>query len=356
MKIAIIRLSAIGDVIMALPALEALRKAHPLAHIAWIVERRARNVLDGHPALNEIIEFPRWKDQAKGKTFGKLRQLPGIWAFRRFLRQQKFDLSVDFQGNLKSGLCTHMVGAPVRIGYGKEFCREPNWLFTNKRFDLCGQELHRMQSDLLVASLAGAEPHFRSPQVTFTPEDCTAGDATLPPASDGRPAVVLHPGTSDFMPHKRWPLEHYANLGARLQREADARLLLSWGPGEMPMMEKLQALLSSRNCEAEIIPNTPSMRSLGYLLSRADLLVGGDTGPIHLAVALGVPVINLMGPSDPRHYYPYGHPNRVFYRRQGCSPCRNRGCQDLTCLWDLSSDQVAARALEVLTGSSQSTA
>jgi ADP-heptose:LPS heptosyltransferase len=160
--------------------------------------------------------------------------------------------------------------------------------------------------------------------------------------------VVLHPGTSDFMPHKRWPLTHFGSLAKQLKQQSDVRILLSWGPGELPMIQQFQRELASQGTDAEIIPDTPSMKSLGFLLSQTDLVIGGDTGPIHLAVALCVPTIAILGPSDPRHYYPFGHPDRAFYLRAACSPCRFRACQDLDCLKDIEPHRVAEKALEIL--------
>ncbi|NRA97651.1 MAG: glycosyltransferase family 9 protein [Planctomycetes bacterium] len=305
-NIAIIRLSSVGDVIVALPALEGLRATYPDARISWIVERRARNVLDGHPAIDEIIEFPRehWRS-TRTKRFGVLRAVPGMWRFYRSLRRRQFDLTVDFQGNLKSGSCTFFCHAKVRVGYAKPECREPNYLFTNRRLDLGGQAIHRVDRDVLLVGQVGVPFDVPRPRIAFTGEDRVPGDLTVATPHIGHPIVVLHPGTSDFMPHKRWPLKNYAELGDALSRQVGARILLSWGPGEEERIARVQETMAE---PSEIIPPTPSMRSLGYLLSRADLVIGGDTGPIHLAAVQGAPTISIMGPSDPRHYYPHGHP------------------------------------------------
>lgn len=348
-RIALVRLSAIGDVVMALPALEALRLAHPQAHIAWVVEKRASNVLLGHPSLDEIIEFPRLRTIRKESRWGFLAAAASLLQLRRELRKRRFDVALDFQGNLKSGLCTWATGAPLRIGYPRSVCREPNWLFTNHRVDLNGQELHRMQSDLLVAAAAGAEPYHLRPKVAFSDQDRVPGDQCIQGDSAfDRHQVLLHPGTSDFMPHKRWPLNNYARLGEHLYRTKNVRLLLSWGPGEQSMVADLASELSSLGVPSEVIPDTPSMKSLGYLMSKCHLVVGSDTGPVHLAVALGVPVITLLGPGDPRHYHPFGHPDRAFYRRVACSPCRHRTCAPRDCMSGIEPHTVAEKAVQIL--------
>ncbi|MAG55978.1 MAG: hypothetical protein CMJ83_06785, partial [Planctomycetes bacterium] len=332
-NIAVIRMSSVGDVIMALPALEGLRETYPNARISWIVERRARNVLDGHPALDEVIEFPRevWRD-IRRRRFGLLRCLPHAWRFYRGLRKRRFDLTIDFQGNLKSATCTIGCGAAVRLGYSKAECKEPNHYFTNRHLDLGGQHIHRMERDLLMVGEVGVPFQHRPPRIGYDADDRRAGDATIPFPDGEPPVVILHPGTSAWMPNKRWPLASFASLGDTLAREAQARVLLSWGPGERPLCDEIRELMEQ---PSELLPDTPTIKSLGYLLSRADLVVGGDTGPLHLAYVQGVPTIGILGPSDPRFYYPLGHPERVFYRRMPCSPCRHRTCDQITCLTDI---------------------
>ncbi len=347
-RILIVRLSSVGDVVMALPALEGLRAAYPTAHIAWVVERRARNLLEGHPALDEIIDFPRskWREQWKRRC-GFVRSLPAMSRWFRELRRKDFDLSLDFQGNLKSGACTFAAGAKIRIGYAKDECREPNWLFTNRRLSLGGQGIHRVDRDLLLAGLAGVPFRFRRPRIRFEADDRKVGEEVVAQPGAGPPVVVLHPGTSNFMPHKRWPIASYARLGDELVRRLSARVIVSWGPGEESMADALHRSMRERS---EILPPTPSMKSLGFVLSRADLVVGSDTGPVHLAVVMGVDTLVLLGPGDPRHYYPRGHPDRCFYHRAPCSPCRHRGCLDLQCMISIAPDAVAAKAEEVLRG------
>ena len=263
-SIAIVRLSAMGDVVMALPALEALRAAHPSAHVAWIVERRARNLLEGHPALDEIIDYPKpeWRSKARGIR-GRAAATSAAFAWYRALRRRRFDATIDFQGNLKSASCSFFARARIRVGYAPDECREPNWLATNLRLSLGGQAVHRVDRDLLLAGRLGAAFRFVRPRIDFGVEDRVAGDACLPRAPGRAPCAVLHPGTSDFMPHKRWPLEAYAALADGLVRRAGARVLISWGPGEEATVD---AILRAMSEKAEPLPKTPSMKSLGYLL------------------------------------------------------------------------------------------
>ncbi len=345
-NIGIIRLSSVGDVIMALPALEALKRRHPNARISWVVESRAKNILEGHPLIDELIEFPRtrWRNMWK-ERFGVLRSIPDIARFYRLLRSKKFDLTIDFQGNLKSAACTVFAGAPVKIGYAHEECREPNWLFTNRRLSVSGNAFHRVHRDLLLAGLADAPFEYTQPQIHYAEADKLVAEEFFAALPAGGPIVLMHPGTSDFMPHKRWPLPDYAELGKRLEREVGARVIVTWGPGEDAMASALRDLSDGT---FTVAPKTPSMKSLGWFLRKARLVIGGDTGPVHLAVMQGIDAIVILGPGDPRHYYPLGHPERAFYRRVPCSPCRNRSCKDLVCLTEIRPAAIGDRCLEIL--------
>jgi heptosyltransferase I len=330
---------------MALPALEAIRRAHPRARLTWIVEGRARNILEGHPHLDAILEFPRTEIRTRWKErFGLWKTTGTLARFRRELRAQHFDATIDFQGNMKSAVCTLFAGAPVRVGYERAECREPNWLFTNRQLRVDGAQMHRVDRDLRLAGLLGARFEYHAPQIAFTAKDREVGDRFLATLGGRRPLVILHPGTSDFMPHKRWPLASYARAAGRLQAEG-AAVVITWGPGELGMAEELNRLAGG---SLAIAPETPSMKSLGWLLRNSDLVIGSDTGPVHLSVVLGIDVVILLGPGDPRHYYPLHHPDRTFYERVPCAPCRFRACPDLICMKGIDPDRVAEKALEVL--------
>jgi ADP-heptose:LPS heptosyltransferase len=232
----------------------------------------------------------------------------------------------------------------VRVGYERAECREPNWLFTNRKLAARGEQMKRVDRDLLLAGQLGAPFEYLPPRVGFTAADKEAGDRFLAELPGAGPVVLLHPGTSDFMPHKRWPLDRYAVLARRLAG-AGARVVITWGPGELEMARRLETLSEGR---VTVAPETPSMKSLGWLIRGADLMIGSDTGPVHFAVMLGIDVVILLGPCDPRHYYPLHHPDRTFYARVPCSPCRFRACPDLVCMAGIDADRVADKAIQVL--------
>ncbi len=345
-NIAVVRLSAIGDVIFALPAVEALRVRFPRARITWIVDGRARPLLEGHPAVDALLEYPReaWRRALAGR-FGFVKGVRLLGRFLRGLSAHGFDLAIDFQGNLKSGLCTWFTRAPVRLGLPPSECREPNWLFTNLRAPVGDRILHRVERDLLVVSVLGVPFAFRPPSLVFRDDDRARPEAFLAgPGSGPGPRVLLYPGTSAWAPHKRWPTESWAVLGRRLAR-AGARILVAGGPGEETLVGRVLEGLGGAGVP---VPLAFTIRELAFLLTRCDLIVGCDTGPAHIAAVLGRPAILLFGPYDARCYYPPGHPERGLSRFVPCSPCRRRDCTLLTCMKEIRVEAVESAALSAL--------
>ncbi|HGY92810.1 MAG TPA: lipopolysaccharide heptosyltransferase family protein [Planctomycetes bacterium] len=345
-RIAVVRLSSVGDVIFALPALETLRAHRPHAHIAWIVEDRAADLLTDHPALDEIIVMPRrsWRE-ARRRGASRLDIARRMRRFGRELRARRFDTVFDFQGNLKSGLVTRSTGAKMRLGFHRRDCREPNWLFTNRRLPPMERVLHRVERDLLLLTLAGIPWEYRRPRLSL-PDTMRSEVRDLTKSLPGEgPLIILNPGTSAWFPSKRWPVASWAALADRLQGGRPLRVGLNLGPDEVEMGRAIQDL-AARPLHA--LPVLPDMRRVACLMDEADLVIGGDTGPVHLASALGRKVLALFGPYDPRLYHPYQHPERALYHALPCSPCRYRSCPGRQCMAAITPEEVFARAVALL--------
>ncbi|MEZ6194404.1 MAG: glycosyltransferase family 9 protein [Planctomycetota bacterium] len=344
-RILVVRLSAFGDVILTLPALASLRAARPAARLAWVVEDRAAGILRDHPDLDEVIVLPRraWKERRR--EHGRAAVLREMRAFGRELARREFDASLDFQGNLKSGLVTRAAGARRRLGFARGSTREPNWLFTNDRVRPTSPDLHRSDRDLELVRALAAEARPAAARLGIGEADRTA-IAHLVAGDPAAPLVVIHPGTSDFFAQKRWPLERWAVVAARLAAERGARVVLSWGPGEREQVDEVRRGAPA----ATIADRVLEPLELAALLSEADLVLGSDTGPTHLGSVLGRPTVALFGPYDPRPLHPHGHPDRARYAALPCSPCRYRDCPRALCMEELGVDEILASAEAALDG------
>jgi heptosyltransferase-1 len=308
-RIALIKLSSLGDVVHALPVAATLRARMPDAHLTWIVERREAAVLRDHPALDALVavDTRRWR-RARGLS-DLVDVVRAVREMRRRLRLAAFDVALDLQGLLKSGVLAAATRAPLRIGFAARRCREPlNVLFTNRRVEPPDAALHVVDQHLaLLAPLHVTEPvrEFRLPvdaAAEARADEFLAASGVKP----GRRLVVLNPGAG--RPDKRWPEERFRVLAERLTDDAGADVVVVWGPGEEATGRRIAAPGTSR---AVLGPPT-NLHELVAFLRRANVVVAGDTGPLHLAAALGIPCVGLYGPTSAVRNGPYGSGHRCL--------------------------------------------
>ena len=349
-NILIVRLSAIGDVIHALPCLHALREAFPNAHIGWLVEELSAPLLQGHPELDELFVIPkkRWRAHPV-RTFFNGEQPAMI----RRLRRTRWDVAVDLQGLTKSGVPLRLSGARLRIGYGDEDGRELNKIFTNRRVVPPPEARHVVERNL--ALLAELGIHVPSDNIHCRFPDFSAERQALSPfvESLGRPRyIALYPGAG--WETKKWPPAHFASLArllsdpARAPKAAELPKILIWGPGEESLCREI---IDNAHLPAENLTTAPptNLRELAALLQKAAVVVGGDTGPVHLAAALQVPVVGIYGGSDPVRNGPWGSGNRrLLSTTAPCTVCWRTRCDQperILCLHSIVPETVA-RAVE----------
>jgi lipopolysaccharide heptosyltransferase I len=310
-RLLLIRLGAVGDVLRTLPALHLIRRTFPSLHVAWLVEDLSRELLEGHPEIDEVIRFPRRELRAAAARPARI-----VALFRdvvRDLRARRFTVAADFQGSLKSGLLARLSGASRRIGLAPGHARELSFLFTNAWVRPASTTMNRVARNLLLAEALGAGGDEVEIVLPERPEEGREAEAILRELAPGpRPAIVLSPGTSRRQRRKRWPADHYARLAALLREGGEAACLVAWGPGED---ETARRIVSASGGAARMLPAT-GLRLLAALLRRAALFVGADTGPMHLAWGVGCPVVALFGPTDPRLNGPLGQ-DHVVLRRGG---------------------------------------
>jgi heptosyltransferase-1 len=303
-RLLVVRLGAVGDVLRTLPALHLIRTFRPRAHLAWIVEDLSRELLVGHPEIDDVMRLPR--RELSGLPWRRARA--GLAALRTELRARRFTIAVDFQGTLKSALVTWLSGAPRRLGFAPGHCRELSFALTNEWVRPRPAILNRVLKNLAIAEALGAGGDEVTIVLPERPDEAAAAEAILQAhAPGGVPAVIFSPGTSERQRHKRWPPGHYGHLAALLAA-AGVHPIIVWGPGEE---ETAREIAAASGGAARVAPPT-GLRVLAALLRRAAAFVGADTGPMHLAWAVGCPVVAVFGPTDPRLNAPLGEANVVL--------------------------------------------
>lgn len=333
-RILIIRMSALGDVIHVLPSLAALRERFPRARISWLVEPLGASILEGHPLLERlwIVDRRSWR-RALRSPIGWLRVAREVMRLSRALRAQRFDLVLDFQCNARSGLAVALSGGRHRVGFAREHCRERlGSVFTNIHATPASALQNKVVKNLELVRRVGWSGEPPDPLVVVPPEDRQWARQVIGEMRRSGPAITIHPAVSAFGALKRWPVEHFSAYCRRLEDELDARVLLTWGPGEEPLVRSIGA--------GTVAPATTRLMRLAALIAESDLFVACDTGNLHLAAVLGVPVIGLYGPKNPAIYAPFRHRGRILRSGVPCSPCALRRCEHSICMSELRPETV----------------
>ncbi len=331
-RILIIKPSAIGDVVHTLPMLSLLRKRFPNAHIAWLVTPACAGLLEGHPLLDEVILFDR-----KRLSIG-LKNLSAIVAlarFRRALRMAKFDLVLDFQGLFRSGFFTGFTRAPVRVGFAN--AREGAPFFYTHRVDVGHAEQHAMDRYLKLVEAVGCDVKNTPLEYVFpTTDGDRARVAAMLPSRE--PYAVLIPGAN--WPTKRWPIEKLAACVTPLRERFGLSCVVTGGPDDIALGAQIPNALN--------LAGKTSLRELIALIENAALVIGNDSGPTHIAAALGKPLVMPYGPTNPVRTGPYRREDSVIRLDIACSPCYSRKCSHQSCLQWLEIEPVLELAREQL--------
>lgn len=284
-RVGVVMLSTVGNAVHTLPVLNSIRRHRPDAHLTWVMQPSSAALVAGHPALDEIVTFRRG---------GGAR---GLLELRRALAARPFDVVLNLQPYLKSGLVTGMARAPVKLGYDRARARDLTWLFSTRRIP--PRPRGHVQDEYLEFVEALGIPAVREWGIGPTAEERERYAGLLP--APGRPTAALVVGTTK--PEKEWPAERYAALVDRLEGDLGVRTVLVGGRSERE--ERAAAEIRRLASRPPLDLREWDLRRLVYLLDRADVLVSPDTGPLHVGVALGTPTVSLMGYTNPRRYGPY---------------------------------------------------
>lgn len=323
MRILIVKLGAIGDVVHTLPALAALRRALPQAHLAWVVERGgAAKLLRDNPAIDELIEVDTrgWRKDLLGRETRA--------AIKTSLAKLRgFDVALDFQGLLKSGMMAWLTRAPRRIGFDKPALREPASAYLLTERVAVDDNDHIIKKNLcLVGHLGIAVSGDYEFPLGISPAEQEFAAQQI--AARGSHVAIINPGGG--WPTKLWNVEGFAAIADRLWDVYGWRSVVTYGPGEEALAQSVVAHARSGAVELLDAP----LKQFFALAQQARLFVGGDTGPLHLAAAAGTPIVGIYGPTPARRNGPFA-PADVIVERfdlECRTDCFRRRCSHTSCM------------------------
>jgi lipopolysaccharide heptosyltransferase I len=320
-RILVIKLSSLGDLFHALPAVHSL-KQDLNATIDWVTQTNYVELVKCFPDVNRVIAFPRREFLKKSS------------AFVRDLRREKYDLILDLQGLLKSALVARIARGGKRIG--PSFAREGSRLLCSVVAGPKNKSRHAVDEILDVVRYLGLEVRKPEFHVMFPKVQ----------RSEPSPRIAFIPCSR--WPTKNWPLERFVEVGRALQDRVGATIFLAGGPEDQPTCGAIEQQLGG--CVVNLCGET-SLVEMGSLLQEMDLVITADSGPMHMAAAVGRPVLAVFGATDPKRTGPYGEKHRVVaLEGLDCRPCFSGRCAryDLACLRDLPAERVLNAALEML--------
>lgn len=332
MKVLIVKLSALGDVVQALPVAMAIRRQAPEVRLDWLVEEPSAPLLLGHPALDRVLVSPRHAVRADGVTAA----LPALGRFAGRLRAARYDWVLDLQGLMKSAIFVSLSRGRKKLGFrgGKEPLAAASY---NVRLPAYDPDRHALERYLDVLEPMGflrpAEPDFG---LAPTEASLEAARSLMGGRRADRPLVLLHPVAK--WESKLWPVEHWASLAGALAADG-AQVALSGAPADRPVTEAI-ARRAGEGAVAWDLAGRTNLKELTALLCLADAVASTDTGVMHLAAALGRPVVSLFGPTAPWRTGPHGQEASALRLGLECSPCFRRTCPAPRCLDELGPDRV----------------
>lgn len=335
MQILFIKLSAIGDVVQTLPALEAVKKQFPHSEITWLVEEAAADILIGHPAISRVLVSRR-------KTWAKMLRNPltsaagwkSIARFFRELRSVRYDIAIDFQGLLKSGILIGLARAGRKIGF--DGTREFSYLFLNERLQHYDIEKHALERYLDIARYLGAQDPGTACTLPVANEISSIREKLAGIRKGGARLIVINPVAR--WTTKLWADRNFAALADRLVLEKGALVILTGSPADREVNQRIMGLMRENafNWAGET-----TLKELAALATLSDLFITTDTGPMHLAAAAGARVVALFGPTAPWRTGPYGSSHDVVRTGIECSPCFKRTCEkENQCMQSIAVDDV----------------
>jgi heptosyltransferase I len=333
MHILIIKLSAIGDVVHSLPVLSGLKTLYPQSHIHWLIEETASGLIQDHPLLDKVLicHRKRWvRDLGRGKS-APLRE---FWDFLSLVRENRYDLILDLQNLFKSAFWVALARGDRKLGFSNT--KELAYIPLNERIGSEDFSLHAVDRYLKFIKYLGdysEQPQFPVP---VTKAHMVRADQLLKDAGfSGKRVVALHPVA--LWPTKLWSQESFKELAKYLTYELGAGVIFTGGVQDKDYIDTIAKQISPAPIN---LCGRVNLLELAALFSRCAVLISTDTGPMHLAAAMGIPVVALFGPTAPDRTGPYGAGHVVVRAGLPCSPCFKKKCDDPRCMSEIMPNQV----------------
>lgn len=339
----IIKPSSLGDVIHTLPFLKAVKDSFPGARIDWVISRNLKGLIENNPLLNEVIVFDKdsWKE---------IKNLPGtineMSLLKKILKSKKYDIAVDLQGLLRSGIITYYTPAGTKIGFAD--AREGSRFFYNRKISAEGS-FHAVDKNLEIARAIGAKKGKVKFPLTI---DEASKERAKKLINNVKEYVVVAP--SSRWVTKIWPAKHFATL----IRKINVPCVIIGGKGDREIAQEIMEGIKTANTSSSHrkgvsqyaptnifnLTGKTDLKELVALIADARAVVSNDSGPMHIAAAFNKPLVSLFGPTDPVKTGPYGWQTnenfRVIRSRVPCSPCFKKKCGNFICMDNISVDDV----------------
>ncbi|MDX9702771.1 MAG: lipopolysaccharide heptosyltransferase II [Candidatus Auribacterota bacterium] len=334
-KILIIKPSALGDVLHALAVAGEIKKVYPDVCISWVVNREYAELLDNNPVIDKVYVFERRKWGRKRRV---LKTASEFLKLIQSVRNAHYDCLIDLQGLLRSGLITIFSGAKIKIGLSD--AREGSRLAYKHLITVHDKKRHAVDRYLKTVRYFGIEPECPN-RIAFPLKwNQSVNDAVEQifrnhGLTDGSLKIALNPNAR--WDTKCWPFEYFAQLADMLYEKMNAQIVFVGSPSDRSNIDKILSAMNHKPVDAV---GKTSLLELAALLARMDCLVTNDSGPMHMSVAVGTPVVALFGPTDPAKTGPYGEGHVVIQKELACGACMKRSCLNRQCMSDITVEEV----------------
>lgn len=329
-RIALVNFAHIGDVLLTTPAIAAIRSRYPHAHLTMVVAPWSEAVVAHNPRLDDVIAYrPSWWDRSRGSPYF----IPSeFWALVQLVRHQRCDWVISFKSFFQENLAFALAGVPRRIGYGLY-----GGGFLQTDLVPFKWEAHTVLQHLALCAAVDAPASTLKLEMFVAPEDERAADALIGTAR--RPLIAMHVGAG--YPSKLWPIDRYAELANRLAEQHAATIVFVGGNDDLPLIERLPIDLRAPHI---IAAGRLSVPQTAALITRCVAFVGNDSGPAHIAAAVGTPaVVIFSGENDVSRWKPWGDPVLALQHLPECGLCGLKVCnRDHVCMTSISVEQVQA--------------